>query len=194
MRPVTVRLGEHLSSSFSGILLAGTAIASFVYPALIDVTVPVAIAYATWVMRRRLTLPLRLPRSADRLDWNYPSPVDRKPRPAAGSIYLGIDQVTGQELWITNEDGRQHGTIPGTTGAGKTTAILSLLANALTHGSGFVLVDGKADNKLYGEVLALARHFGREDDVLVLNFLVASGDKELEQLQPVRDRQCRCHP
>jgi len=36
--------------------------------------------------------------------------------------------------------------------------------------SGFIFVDGKSDNKLYAEVLALARRFGREDDVLVLNF------------------------
>ena len=65
-------------------------------------------------------------------------------------------------------------TIPGTTGAGKTTAILSLLTNALAQGSGFVLVDGKADRDLFGKVLALARRFGREDDVRVLNFMVAS--------------------
>jgi len=41
-------------------------------------------------------------------------------------------------------------TIPGTTGAGKTTAILSLLCSALAQGSGFVLVDGKADRQLCG--------------------------------------------
>lgn len=41
---------------------------------------------------------------------------------------------------------RQHATLPGTTGAGKSTAILSLLSNALTQDSGFVLVDGKAGN------------------------------------------------
>lgn len=184
VRPFTVRLAELLASSFSGILLTGIAAASFALPAIIDVTVPGSIAYATWVMCRRLKLPLRLPRSAECLDPDYPSPADRRPRMAAGSIYLGIDQVSGQELWITNEDGRQHGTIPGTTGAGKTTAILSLLANALSHGSGFVLVDGKADNKLYGEVLALARHYGREDDVLILNFLVASGDRDSHSFNP----------
>jgi len=39
-------------------------------------------------------------------------------------------------------------------------------------------VDGKADNKLFKEVLALARRFGREDDVLHLNLLVASGSKD----------------
>jgi len=38
-----------------------------------------------------------------------------------------------------------------------------------------VLVDGKADRDLFGRVLALARRFGRDDDVRVLNFMVASG-------------------
>jgi intracellular multiplication protein IcmO len=52
------------------------------------------------------------------------------------------------------------------------------------HGSGFIFVDGKADNKLYAEVLALARRFGREDDVLALNFLVASGNKDTNTFNP----------
>jgi intracellular multiplication protein IcmO len=97
---------------------------------------------------------------------------------------VGTDVTTGQELWLTNADMRQHAAIPGTTGAGKTTSILSLLANALAQGSGFVLVDGKADNTLYGQVLALARRYGREDDVLALNFLVASGVKESNTFNP----------
>ncbi|WP_338929238.1 type IV secretion system DNA-binding domain-containing protein (plasmid) [Roseomonas mucosa] len=184
VRPFTVRLGELLGSQFSGLVLAASAGVAFIRPETIDLVLPASVAYAAWVMRRRVKLPLRLPRSAERPDWNSPSPVDRRPQQAAGSIFLGVDHGTGQELWITNEDGRQHGTIPGTTGAGKTTAILSLLTNSLTHGSGFVLVDGKADNKLYGEVMALARRFGREDDVLVLNFLVASGIKQSNTFNP----------
>ncbi|RYY11226.1 MAG: conjugal transfer protein TraG, partial [Alphaproteobacteria bacterium] len=126
----------------------------------------------------------RLPRSANCLDYNYPDPGTRRARMAAGDIFIGWDQETGQEIWITNEDARQHATLPGTTGAGKTTAILSLLSNALAQGSGFVLVDGKADNKLYGEVYALARTFGREDDLLSLNFLTASGVKESNTCNP----------
>ena len=75
------------------------------------------------------------------------------------------------------EDARQHISIPGTTGAGKTTTILSLLVNSLAQGSGFVLVDGKADRTLFGSVMGLARRFGREDDVRLLNLMVASGFK-----------------
>ena len=148
-----------------------------------DVFVPGAILYAALVLTQRVTLPLRLPQSARMKDWNYPDPVDRRPRMAAGSLYIGTN-LSRQQLWLSSDDARQHATVPGTTGAGKTTAILSFLTNALCQGSGFVLVDGKADNKLYGEVLALARRFGREDDVLCLNFMVASGAKESNSFNP----------
>jgi intracellular multiplication protein IcmO len=184
VRPTTARLSAGLRTSGSGLILCGMAGATWFVPAAVNLTVPIAVLYASWVLTRRVVLPLRLPRSARRPDWNYPDPATRRPRQAAGSLYLGRDATTGQELWISNEDARQHASIPGTTGAGKTTAIVSLLANSLTHGSGFVLVDGKADNTLYGEVLALARRFGREDDVLALNFLVASGVKESSTFNP----------
>ena len=183
IRPITTRLWSAMMSEFSGVVLAGGAMAMFVEPALVNFVAPASLLYAGLVMSRRVTLPLRLPQTAGIRDWNYPSPVGRRPRMAAGSIYLGSD-LKGRELWISSEDGRQHATVPGTTGAGKTTALLSFLANALTHASGFVLVDGKADNKLYGEVLALARRFGREDDVLCLNFMVASGVKDSNTFNP----------
>ena len=183
IRPITTRLWSAMMSEFSGIILAGGAMAIFVEPALVNFVAPASLLYAGLVTSRRVTLPLRLPQTAGIRDWNHPSPVGRRPRQAAGSIYLGSD-LKGRELWISSEDGRQHATVPGTTGAGKTTALLSFLANALTHASGFVLVDGKADNKLYGEVLALARRFGREDDVLCLNFMVASGVKDSNTFNP----------
>jgi intracellular multiplication protein IcmO len=184
IRPLTTRFSEALAAQVSGFVLAAAAGLVVLMPGTVDLLVPASCCYALWVLTRRVMLPLRLPQSAGCRDWNYPDPATRRPRKAAGSIYLGRDQTTGQELWITSDDGRQHGTIPGTTGAGKTTAILSFVANALSHGSGFVLVDGKADNKLFGEVLALARRFGREDDVLALNFLVASGARDSNTFNP----------
>ena len=79
---------------------------------------------------------------------------------------------------------REHVTVPGTTGAGKTRALLSMMVNPLCWGSGFIFVDGKADNSLHADILALARRFGREDDVLVLNFLVATGHKHTNTFNP----------
>ena len=184
VRPFSARLAEGLASQASGFLLFAAAGVMALVPATVDLLVPASLAYAGWVLTRKVKLPMRLPKSAAMPDWNHPAPGSRKPRMASGTIYLGRDLFTGQEIWESAEDGRQHGTIPGTTGAGKTAAILSFLSNALTHGSGFVLVDGKADNKLFGEVSALARRFGREDDVLVLNFLVASGAKDSNTFNP----------
>ena len=184
VRPTTTKILDELKTSGSGLVLLGAAGATWWWPVLVDLTVPASMFYAAWVLTRRVKLPLHLPLSAKRRDYNNPDPKDRKPRQAAGSMYIGRDATTGQELWLSSEAARQHASIPGTTGAGKTTGILSMLTNALTHGSGFVLVDGKADNRLYGDVLALARRLGREDDVLALNFLVASGDKDSNTCNP----------
>lgn len=183
LRPISTRAWAALMSEFSGAVLAVAAGVMAFEPAAVEVIVPAAIGYAGLVLTRRVKLPLRLPKSAGMKDWNDPDPKNRQPRRAAGVVYLGRD-VNGKELWITAPDARQHGTIPGTTGAGKTTAILSFLCNALTHGSGFVLVDGKGDSELFGEVMAFARRFGREDDVLHLNLLVASGSKESHSFNP----------
>jgi intracellular multiplication protein IcmO len=168
----------------SGFILAAAAIGVVAEPASIDILVPVSALYAAWVLTRRVVLPFRLPWRARRLDYNHPLPGQRRPRMSEGIIYLGNDYRTQQELWLGNEDGRQHVAVPGTTGAGKTEGLLSLVSNAFTHDSGFIFVDGKADNKLFAKVLALARKFGREDDVLALNFLVASGNKDSNTFNP----------
>ena len=178
-------LRDALASSASGLLLAMAAVGIGFEPGVILLAVPLAALYASWVLTRKVILPFRLPWGARRRDHNHPDPETRRPRMASGVIYLGRDFRTGQQLWIANEDGRQHVAVPGTTGAGKTAALLSLVANALMHGSGFIFVDGKADNKLFAEVLALARRFGREDDVLALNFLVASGNKDTNTFNPL---------
>ncbi len=177
-------LRDALASSASGLLLGMTAVGMAIEPGIIDVAVPACLLYAGWVLTRKVVLPFRLPKGARRKDHNYPDPENRRPRMAAGIIYLGRDFRTGQQLWIANDDGRQHVVMPGTTGAGKTVALLSLVSNSLMHGSGFIFVDGKADNKLFAEVLALARKFGREDDVLALNFLVASGARDTNTFNP----------
>jgi len=178
------RLRDVLKSSASGGVLGLAALAIAVEPGTVDAVLPLSLLYGAWVLTRRVVLPLRLPVGAKRLDYNHPLPKNRRPRMAAGILYLGRDYKTGQELWISNEDGRQHVAVPGTTGAGKTAALVSLCANALSWGSGFIFVDGKADNRLYADVLALARLYGREDDVQALNFLVASGNKDSATFNP----------
>jgi intracellular multiplication protein IcmO len=182
-RPLTTRLSEGLRSSGSGIILAIAGGVTWFEPAAANLTVPLSGLYALWVLTRLPRLPLRLPRSAECRDRGNPVPGSRKPRKASGSFFIGWS-ITGEELWITPEDTRQHGTLPGTTGAGKTSGIISLLMNVLGQGSGFVLVDGKGDRELFGKVLAAARRVGREDDVRCLNFTVASGVKDSHSFNP----------
>jgi intracellular multiplication protein IcmO len=183
IRPFTVRLAEALRGSASGFAIGLAAAATWWEPALVHLTLPLSLGYAGFVLSRKPDLPLRLPWSAHCLDAGNPLPGTRKPGRANGTMFLGWD-VEGRELWITASDARQHMTLPGTTGAGKTSATLSLLTNALAQGSGFVLVDGKAQRGLFGKVLSLARRFGREDDVRVLNFMVASGVKDSHTFNP----------
>src|SRR5262249_11878946 len=136
IRPLSTRLSEGLRSSASGLVLGIAAGVTWLEPAIIDLTVPLSALYALWVMTRTPRLPIRPPSSAACLDRSNPAPGWRKAKPANGTIFIGWS-ADGQELWITAEDARQHVTVPGTTGAGKTSAILSLLANALIQGSGF---------------------------------------------------------
>lgn len=119
---------------------------------------------------------MRLPKSSGLKD---PKDVDLstgKPGDAAGIIYLGNDQDTKEEIWLTDNQARTHMLFLGTTGSGKTEMLISTVYNSLVHGSGLVYVDGKADNSLYGKIYSMARAMGREDDVLVINFQTGARD------------------
>ncbi|AJD54421.1 icmO (plasmid) [Thalassospira xiamenensis M-5 = DSM 17429] len=89
---------------------------------------------------------------------------------------MGRDRVSGDEVWLSNDDARRHGLMIGTTGSGKTEFLLGLSANGLCWSSGFIFMDGKADVKLWGSIRSLARRFGRDDDLMILNFM--QGGKE----------------
>jgi len=174
VRPLSVRLRHWLRGEASGFVLGGMAGATLLVPAAFDLTLGTGLCYAAWVLAARVEAPIRLPRGTRRRDWSDPDPKTRKPRRASGDYFVGWDAFTGKEIWLNNEDLRQHGTVPGTTGAGKTTTIMSSNANPLTQGSGFCLVDGKANSELYGQGYVLLRRFGRDDDMRVLNLLTAS--------------------
>ncbi|HPQ51052.1 MAG TPA: TraM recognition domain-containing protein, partial [Alphaproteobacteria bacterium] len=50
--------------------------------------------------------------------------------------------------------------------------------NALAWGSGFVYIDGKADTDLWSSLSSLVRRFGRDDDLLVLNYMTGNSDRK----------------
>ena len=190
VRPFTTCLSDAIRGPASAIVLAAGAGVTFLEPAIIDLTILASVLFALWVLTRRPVLPIGLPRSANCLDEGSPEPGTRKPRLAHADNFIGWS-ILNEELWVAAEVVRQHIAIAGTTGSGKTSAILSLLCNAFIQGSGFVFVDGKGDRDLFGKVLALARRFGREDDVRVLNFMVASGVKDSHRFNHFRRRERR---
>ncbi|HAU1152137.1 TPA: TraM recognition domain-containing protein [Legionella pneumophila] len=125
---------------------------------------------------RKQKLPFRLPQISRAKDYNDLKPGINKPNMARGITFFGNDRKTGEELWFANDDMRTHALIFGSTGSGKTETLVSLSYNALVQGSGFIYVDGKGDNSLYAKVFSMVRSMGREDDLLLINFMTGARD------------------
>lgn len=88
-----------------------------------------------------------------------------------GLMLVGNDLVDNSEVWFSNDDFRTHMLVFGSTGSGKTRFLLGLLYQALLVGSGCMYVDGKGDNTVWWLVFSFCRRVGREDDLLVINYL-----------------------
>jgi intracellular multiplication protein IcmO len=149
--------------------------------AWVDAILILMLLYFRWFKGQLILLPFKLPSYAKGLkDKNNPVPGKATtPGKPEGILFLGNIRDGSQmneELWLTNSDARTHILFLGTTGAGKTEGLKSLVTNSLCWGSGFVYVDGKAQNTLWGDIYSLARRFGRDDDVLVLNYMTGNSD------------------
>lgn len=57
-----------------------------------------------------------------------------------------------------------------------TETLISMAFNTLVTGSGFIYVDGKGDNGLWAKIFGVVRSMGREDDLLVINFMTGGTD------------------
>jgi intracellular multiplication protein IcmO len=160
----------------SVILMVTFATSIYVFPAFCEVVGIVGIFTFLYAYTRRATLPFRLPQRSNANDYNDPLPGGRKPRKARGISFFGNHRMTRDELWFNNDDMRTHVLIFGSTGSGKTEALVSLSYNALVQGSGFLYVDGKGDNSLFAKVFSMCRAMGREDDLLLINFMTGARD------------------
>jgi intracellular multiplication protein IcmO len=156
----------------------------FFLPALADVNLLVGIGFFFFIKKSHLAfkLPVKIPRQAKMLDPHELHPGTGKPTPSMGTFYLGNDRITKEEIWLTNRDAGVHMLVLGTTGSGKTELLLGICQNALNHGSGFMFVDGKAQDKIAFKIIDLVRARGRDDDFLALNFM--TGAKDIIGAQP----------
>lgn len=133
-----------------------------------------------WKMKN-FRMPLRYPEHSKTID---PSERDDNMgvRKGQGIEFMGVERkgrtITDTlELWASDSDVRTHRIILGTTGAGKTFALLSILFNPLCWGSGFSMTDGKAQIDVTARVFIMSWIFWREDDVLVLNYMRGGQDR-----------------
>ena len=177
----TRTLGQRIYDFFNNpeyvaILMIGCAVMVFLMPIINDLIFLVGIFFFFFTYFRKSKLPFRLPMRSDALDYNDLEPGTFKPRKARGIYYFGNELKTQDELWFSNEDMRTHVLIFGSTGSGKTEALISLAFNALIQASGFIYVDGKGDNSLYAKIFSMCRQMGREDDVLLINFMTGARD------------------
>ncbi|WP_395675532.1 hypothetical protein [Inquilinus sp.] len=128
--------------------------------------------------RRRLwDMPFRVPAwvSADGREF-----LDRTTgKPGDGDVYIGREFNTGREVWASGRDMTTHGGMVGTTGSGKTEALLGFVHNAMMLGSGAILIDGKAHHKTRDSMFRIARIMGRDEDFLVMNFIKGGRDRDV---------------
>lgn len=155
------------------------AIRGYVYLifALLILFIPILIPFLLLAMTpvlfadKRVIAPLRLPLESKMTDFNDPLPGGKGFHKARGEVYYGNERLTNREVWGSWNDERLHDYILGTTGSGKSEAILAKLANYIFAGSGFLLGDGKGTMLFPRQTESLARMAGADDDNFVISYL-----------------------
>lgn len=131
--------------------------------------------------RRSFDFPYRIPQLAKARDGSTPGGKSL----GGGITLLGNDLETKEQIYAGNSDLRTHMLVLGTTGSGKTELLLGIVFNALIQNTGFIYVDGKGDPNLQKQIFRLARLLGREDDILIINFITSGRDFVEKQVDKV---------
>lgn len=197
-------LGEWMMGPGSLSLGMATAvIAGFLYPISLWLTLPTILIWAPSMLLETWQMPMRMPTDMDRFDPSTQRVVPGKllgflpiaamrttMDKAAGILYMGYlrGRDAGRELWLSMDDMTRHILMFGTTGAGKTEALLGYVASQLSFGKGLIYSDGKAQNDVSAAITSLARRFGREDDVRIMNFITGGRSRAQELLEGTKSR------
>lgn len=176
-RPLVIRMLHGLGSP-AGVLIVGLTlvVVTLFMPALADATLLAALLYLAVPRQARLDMPFRMPRHAGKADPKDIHPKTRKPQQGRGIAFVANRTQDDAEFWEADGDVKRHWFMLGSTGAGKTEGLVSMCVNAIIWVSGFLYTDGKGDVSLFGKIFSLCRMFGREDDLLVLNFMTGNAD------------------
>ncbi len=177
----TITLGERIADfnkrpMHAAMVVMFLALIGFFFPQIGIFCLLIGIGFYFYATSYKQKLPFRLPKVSNLKDYNDLKPGIKQPYTARGITFFGNDIKTNEELWFANEDMRTHALIFGSTGSGKTETLVSLSFNALVQASGFIYVDGKGDNSLFAKIFSMVRSMGREDDLLLINFMTGARD------------------
>lgn len=125
--------------------------------------------------KRKWSLPMRVPAY---LSKRMKRPVVDATTNSTGkaNLMLGMDLESAEEVWLDTEDVNKHALIIGTTGSGKTEAIMGHYAGFLALGSGGLIVDGKASVNTFDSAYKISRYLGRDADLFVMDYLTGGKD------------------
>ena len=177
VRPLRYRIGDTFAFAGGPITAAlacmSLAVPIFGYASMSDFLLFFSLIFLVMARKYRRSYPLCRPADPD-------SPDPKTGKVGDGIILIGNDKVTGETVWVSNDFARTHMLVFGSTGSGKTRFLLSLFYQALLLGSGVMYVDGKGDTTVFGMIFSMVRRLGREDDLMIINYLTGSksGDAE----------------
>lgn len=147
----------------------------FLIPAF-ELVLIIGLIYFFVPLSRRPDVPLRKRRSLNEIDHNDRNPGTRKPQMSRGIAHLGNRISDNAEIWADADLLKTHIFELGSTGAGKTEGLISFSYNALVWGSGYFYMDGKGDVSCFAKHFSMVRSMGREDDLLVINYMTGNVD------------------
>lgn len=182
VRTVWQKLAEYLDTPSGVVVVFGCLAALVAIPLCIlpgAGEIAVAVAAATYLFKfsygnRKWQAPFRVPAWVSAKGGRFYDSSTGKI--GQGLIYLGREFNTMRQVWASANDIKTHQLVLGTTGSGKTEEILGAIFNALVLDSGAMLVDGKSDPKTFNSLLAICRALGREEDILLLNYIMGGKD------------------
>ncbi len=160
----------------AAVVLFVAALSLIFFSALVDFMLVGCLIVFAYSYSAHSVLPFRIPKRANIKDYNDLKAGTHNPSDSRGICFYGNEISTNEELWFNNNDMRTHTLVFGSTGSGKTEFLVSLAYNALIQGSGFIYVDGKGDNSLFAKIFSMTRSLGREDDLLLVNFMTGARD------------------
>nr|WP_109514250.1 F-type conjugative transfer protein TrbC [Pseudomonas ovata] len=184
-----------------GLILA--VLGGLIYPISLWLSLPLATIWAPSLLWNTWQMPMRMPMDMGVLDpstqrqvpgklWGFlPIAVMRiSMDKAAGILYMGYlrGKDAGRELWLSMDDMTRHILMFGTTGAGKTEALLGYVLGQLSFGKGLIYSDAKAQNDVAAAIASLTRFYGREDDIRHMSFITGGRSRAQELLEDNKSR------